>query len=89
MLAAEDWTGARAAYEKALVERPKSGFPLYGIALSSERAGDLKSAAAEYREFIASWQDADRDRAELTHAREYLAGQTALGSGGGNQLAVK
>jgi len=89
LLAAEDWTGARAAYEKALVARPTSGFPLYGIALSSERAGDLKSAAAEYREFIASWQDADRDRAELTHAREYLAGQTALGSGGGNQLAVK
>jgi len=89
LLSAGDWTGARAAYRQALVERPKSGFPLYGIALSSERAGDAKSAAEEYREFIASWKDADSDRAELRHAREYLARPTALGGTSENQSGVK
>ncbi|HMI52102.1 MAG TPA: hypothetical protein VK525_11350 [Candidatus Saccharimonadales bacterium] len=89
LLAAEDWSGARAAYRQALVERPKSGFPLYGIALSSERAGDAKSAAAEYREFLATWKDADSGRGELAHAREYLARQATAGVASENQSGVK
>jgi tetratricopeptide (TPR) repeat protein len=73
MLSASAWTDAKAAYQKALVERPKSGFPLYGIALSSERAGDAKTASAEYAEFVAAWKDADSGLPELTHARAFLA----------------
>jgi tetratricopeptide (TPR) repeat protein len=73
MLSASAWTDAQAAYQKALVERPKSGFPLYGIALSRERAGDAKGAAAEYAEFVAAWKDADSGLPELTHARAFLA----------------
>ncbi len=42
MLSASAWTDAKAAYQRGLAERPKSGFPLYGIALSSERAGDAE-----------------------------------------------
>jgi hypothetical protein len=73
MLTASAWTDAKAAYQKALVERPKSGFALYGIALSSERAGDAKTASAEYAEFVAAWKDADTELPQLGHARAFLA----------------
>jgi tetratricopeptide (TPR) repeat protein len=73
LLAAADWTDAKAAYQKALVERPKSGFPLYGVALSSERAGDAKAARKEYVEFVEAWKNADPQLPQLAHARTYLA----------------
>jgi hypothetical protein len=72
-LAASDWTGAKAAYQEALVERPRSGFPLYGIALASEQAGDITAATAEYNEFLVAWKSADSDLPQLLHARTYLA----------------
>lgn len=73
LLAAAAWMDAKAAYQKALVERPKSGFPLYGIALSSEKAGDAKAASAEYAEFVSAWKDADAALPQLAHAHMYLA----------------
>jgi hypothetical protein len=73
MLKATAWTDAKTAYEKALADRPKSGFALYGIALSSERSGDLKSASTQYTEFVATWKDADQTLPQLTHARAFLA----------------
>jgi tetratricopeptide (TPR) repeat protein len=73
LLTAEGFADAKAAYKKALVERPRSGFPLYGIAASSERAGDVKAAAAEYAEFEAAWKNADAELPQLAHARAYLA----------------
>ena len=36
LMSVGDWKGAKAAYERALSERPKSGFSLYGIASSDE-----------------------------------------------------
>jgi hypothetical protein len=73
MLSASAWTDAKAAYQKALVERPKSGFPLYGIAISSEKGGDLKTASVEYAEFVAAWKDADAGLPQVGHARAFLA----------------
>jgi tetratricopeptide (TPR) repeat protein len=73
LLAAEGFADAKAAYQKALEERPRSGFPLYGIAVSSERAGDVKAAAAEYAEFEKAWKNADAELPQLAHARAYLA----------------
>lgn len=55
------------------MERPRSGFPLYGIAMSSEQAGDSKAATTEYAEFLAAWRDADSELAQLRHAQAYLA----------------
>jgi len=78
LMTAEDWPGAKDAYKKALLERPKSGFPLYGIAAASERSGDAKAAAAAYAEFVAAWKNADSDLSELTHARAYLAEHSAV-----------
>jgi len=77
-LAASDWTAAGAAYKETLVDRPRSGFPLYGIAMASERAGDTTAAAAEYADFLAAWKSADSDLPQLTHARDYLAAHKAV-----------
>jgi tetratricopeptide (TPR) repeat protein len=73
LLSASAWSDAKAAYEKALAERPKSGFPLYGMAVSRERSGDLKEASVKYTEFVAAWKDADAGLPELAHARAFLA----------------
>jgi tetratricopeptide (TPR) repeat protein len=81
LMAVGDWADAKAAYEKALIERPRSGFPLYGIALSSERAGDDAAAVTEYADFLAAWKDADPALAQVTHARAYLASHPAVAEG--------
>jgi tetratricopeptide (TPR) repeat protein len=73
MLSAAAWSDAKAAYEKALLERPKSGFPLYGIALSQEKSGDVKSAGMVYGEFVSAWKGADAGLPQLEHARAFLA----------------
>jgi tetratricopeptide (TPR) repeat protein len=72
-MAASDWTSAKSAYKEALVERPRSGFPLYGIAIASEQAGDSNAATGAYTEFLAAWKSADANLPQLTHARDYLA----------------
>ena len=79
MLAAGDWADARAAYQRALVERPRSGLALYGVAMSSEKAGDTASASRGYADFLAAWKDADPTLDELTHARAYIASGGAAG----------
>lgn len=72
-MAASDWTDAKAAYNEALVGRPHSGFPLYGIALASEQAGDTAAATAEYSDFLSAWKSADTDLPQLAHARAFIA----------------
>jgi tetratricopeptide (TPR) repeat protein len=73
LMAVGDWADAKTAYEKALIERPRSGFPLYGIAMSSEKAGNTEAAAKEYADFLAAWKDADPALGQVTHAQTYLA----------------
>ncbi|HKQ87425.1 MAG TPA: hypothetical protein VJS43_11735, partial [Candidatus Acidoferrales bacterium] len=73
LFATGDFADAKTAYQQALVERPRSGFPLYGIALCSEKMGDLQSAAKEYSDFLAAWKDADPNLAQIAHARTYMA----------------
>jgi tetratricopeptide (TPR) repeat protein len=71
---AGDYSNAHKAYEAALVERPKSGFPLFGMAQCSEAAGDQATAAREYAEFLDAWKQGNPDMPQITHAREFLAG---------------
>lgn len=73
LMASGDWEGAKEAYKQALSERPRSGFPLYGIAICTERSGDTISAAAAYADFLEAWKSADSELPQLTHARDYLA----------------
>jgi tetratricopeptide (TPR) repeat protein len=73
MLAAGEWGKAKDAYARALRERPRSGFALYGMALCEEKSGDRESAVREYREFLAAWKDADPMLDRLEHARRFVA----------------
>jgi tetratricopeptide (TPR) repeat protein len=74
MMAIGAWTAAKTFYEEALMEMPQTGFVLYGIAMCSEKADDLQVAAKQYTDFLAAWKDADPNLAQVTHARDYLAG---------------
>jgi predicted negative regulator of RcsB-dependent stress response len=75
LMRAGDYSDAHKAYEAALVERPKSGFPLFGMARSSEAAGDQAAAAREYAQFVDAWKEGNPDLPQMTHAREFLAAQ--------------
>ncbi|MGA8026308.1 MAG: tetratricopeptide repeat protein [Bryobacteraceae bacterium] len=77
MMSAGDWADAKTAYEQALLERPRSGLALYGIAMTSEKAGDSGAAAKEYADFLAAWKDADPALAQVTHAQSYLTEHSA------------
>jgi len=77
-LAVSDWNEARAAYKEALAERRRSGFPLYGIAMASEQAGDIAAANAGYVDFLQAWTSADSDLPQLAHARAYLASHNGV-----------
>ncbi len=72
MMTIGDWRDAKAAYERALLERPRCGLALYGIAMSSEKSGDSEAAAKEYADFLAAWKDADSALSQVTHAQTYL-----------------
>jgi tetratricopeptide (TPR) repeat protein len=82
LMQAGDFAGAHEAYAAALVERPNSGFGLYGMAKSSEAAGDAMKARAEYAKFIEAWKNCDPGLPEMDHAREYLQGEKVLASTG-------
>ncbi|HXW15553.1 MAG TPA: tetratricopeptide repeat protein, partial [Terriglobia bacterium] len=72
-LRAQQWDKARQAFEQALNQRPKSGHALYGIARSYAMAADAPKAVQAYRDFLASWQNADMDLPQIKQAKSWLA----------------
>ena len=78
LLNAGDADGAHAAYAAALMDRPNSGFALYGVARSSEAAHHTEVARDEYVKFLDAWRNCDAASPELAHAHEYLAGQSVM-----------
>jgi tetratricopeptide (TPR) repeat protein len=77
LLQVKDYAGAKSAYETALVERPGSGFGLYGLARVKELSGDMNGARAGYGTFLKAWPVADPNLPEVTHARQILGAQAA------------
>lgn len=69
LIKAKDYVGAKSAYEAALVARPGSGFPLYGLARVKELSGDQAGARTGYAAFLKAWPDANADLPEVLHAR--------------------
>lgn len=78
LLRAKDYPGAKTAYQAALVERPASGFELYGIARADELAGNKAQAQTEYQAFLKAWPSADAQLPEVVHAREAVSGNAAM-----------
>lgn len=87
LLQAGDYAAAHHAYAAALIERPNSGFGLYGEARCSEGAGNTSAALAEYAKFAEAWKNADQDLPEVRHAHEYMTDHK--GSGGSQALAKR
>jgi tetratricopeptide (TPR) repeat protein len=82
MMAIGHWTDAIAAYERALRQRPRSGFALYGIALCREKAGATESAVKSYLDFLVAWKGADSTLPQVSHAKEFVASHSATGPRG-------
>jgi tetratricopeptide (TPR) repeat protein len=74
LLKARDYKGAEEAYRAALVERPNSGFDLYGLALVKESTGDTAGARDAYAAFRKAWPKADADLPEVLHALGVIGG---------------
>jgi hypothetical protein len=72
LLRVKDYAGAKTAYQAALVERPASGFELYGIAHADELAGNASAAQTEYRVFLKAWPSADTSLPEMVHAHQQV-----------------
>jgi len=74
LLKAKDYKGAEEAYRAALVERPNSGFDLYGLALVKESTGDTAGARDAYAAFQKAWPKADANLPEVLHALGVIGG---------------
>ncbi|HTZ59606.1 MAG TPA: hypothetical protein VMB49_15970 [Acidobacteriaceae bacterium] len=82
LLTAGRWPEAKAAFDKALVERPNSGFALYGIAETTEKTGNTNAATVAYRQFLSAWKTADPNLPEIEHAQQWVSQHGGAGSSG-------
>ena len=73
MMTAGKWPDAKAAFQAALVERPNSGFALYGLAQATEKAGDAGATTEAYKQFLSEWKTADPGLPEMQHAQQWLS----------------
>ncbi len=80
MMTAGKWADAEAAFQRALVDRPNSGFALYGLAQVREKKGDSGATTASYRQFLSAWKTADPGLPEMLHAQGWMKQH----DGGGN-----
>jgi tetratricopeptide (TPR) repeat protein len=72
-LKSKQWEKAREAFKTELVERPKNGHALFGLAQSYALEGDATRATAAYQDFLASWPHADSDLPQVKQAKAWLA----------------
>jgi hypothetical protein len=82
MMTAGKWPEAKGAFQQALVDRPDSGFALYGIAQVTEKTGDKEATTVAYRQFLSAWKTADPALPEMQHAQHWMSQHPATGSSG-------
>jgi tetratricopeptide (TPR) repeat protein len=73
LMRAKRYSDAKKAYQAALVERPNSGFPLYGIAQSDLAAGDKTAANADFAALLSAWKSADTTLPQMVAAKTWLS----------------
>jgi tetratricopeptide (TPR) repeat protein len=72
LMAARAYPDAVLAYKSALVDRPNSGFALYGLARAEELSGNAAAAHQDYQAFLKAWSAADPDLPQLAQARQAI-----------------
>lgn len=72
-LARGQWQKSRSVYAALLAARPNSGFALFGLARSYDKAGNSQQALAAYRRFLSLWQYADNDLPSVQTAKQRVA----------------
>ena len=82
MMTAGKWAEAEAAFQKALADRPNSGFALYGLAQVKEKKGDSVATTASYRQFLSAWKTADAGLPEMLHAQQWVKQHDGVGNSG-------
>jgi len=82
LMRAHRFADAKKAYQAALVERPNSGFPLFGIAQADAAAGDKAAANADFRALLSAWKNADPALPQMVAAREWIGQITLAGNSG-------
>jgi predicted Zn-dependent protease len=82
MMNAGQWKEAQTALQQALVDRPNSGFALYGIAQATEKQGDAAATSTAYQHFLTAWKTADPDLPQVQHAQRWLAQHPATSVAG-------
>jgi tetratricopeptide (TPR) repeat protein len=73
MMTAGHWKEAQTTLQTALVDRPNSGFALYGIAQATEKQGDAAATSTAYQHFLTAWKTADPNLPQVKHAHEWLS----------------
>ena len=72
LLEAGDAAGAIAEFEASMAKEPRRFRSTYGAARAAEVAGDRALARRYYEQLLEIAADADSDRSEIAHAREFL-----------------
>ena len=72
LMRAARYADARKAYEAALLERPDSGYPLYGIAQADVAAKNTTAATADFLALEKAWSRADAGLPQLNAAQTWL-----------------
>ena len=73
LMRAKRYADAKQAYQAALVERPNSGFPLYGIAQADLAAGDKTAARTDFAALLSAWKTADAGLPQIVAANAWVS----------------
>jgi len=72
LMRAKRYVEAKKAYEAALLDRPNSGYPLYGMAQADVALGDKAAATADYGSLIKAWSHADEGMMQVVAAKAWV-----------------
>jgi tetratricopeptide (TPR) repeat protein len=73
LMRAKRYADAKQAYQAALVERPNSGFPLYGIAQADLAVGDKAAVRADFTALLSAWKTADAGLPQIVSANAWVS----------------
>jgi len=64
---------AREQFADSLKRTPRRPMAIFGLARSAQLLSDNQTAAAEYKDFLEVWKNADQSLPEIAAAKQFLA----------------